>query len=297
MQKASEQNFRQFLEAITRISGEFAKILATIKQLYPRSWERFLLQKKLMLEEYLRSLQLMEADKCRQRIPGYRLNLRITNRKLFFYWQKCPHFQRLFVDVKKYYRYNDFPLQLQNKSFKDFANYHKELEIGLLWEEFENILKEKRTYSILFLHGPFESGKTLFTVLFCNAFIKHFQKTVAFINARRIILMIKDLWAQKKGIQTFLNELSTIDLLVIDDLGMENTSSFIRDEFFVNLLEQRKDQQRLTILTSKLPLDGLLKNYLYNNTKLENQRHALFAKLLSKRVIIYKLSTKITEKW
>ncbi len=297
MKALSSSQFYQKVLQVAETQPEFAKIFAQIKQLYPASWRQFLLAKQLMLQEYFRSLTLMEKNECQQRIPGYRLNLRLVKQKLFFFQQKCPHFKRLFVDVKQYYQYADFNLQLQTKNFKDFAAYQKELEIGLLWEEFENILTEKQKPILLFLSGSFSTGKTLFTALFCNAFIKHFQKPVAFLNARRIILIIKDLWAQKKGIQAFLNQLIKVDLLVIDDLGMENTSAFIRDEFFVNLLEQRKNQNRLTILTSKLTIDGLLKNYLYNNSKLEQQRHALFANLLKQQTIFYKLSTKITEKW
>ena len=273
-----------------RINQEFSQVLEMIQALYPQTWKNFLESKAAMLEKYFASYALTTAPSCQQILPGYRLKVRFLNGKLFFTWCKCPHFAKLFSNLDQFYHYSDFAIDLKTKSFRDFAQWGQKMSVSLLWAEFDNILTQKSRPRLMFVHGNPGTGKTLFCALFCNGFIKHNQKTVAFINARRIILTIKDLWAQKKALQPFLQELISVDCLVIDDLGTENTSAYIRDEFVFPLLERRILQHKLTLLISQFPLEKLLKNYLYSNTNLEIWRHERFSTLLVNHATIYKLN-------
>lgn len=276
---------------------EFKQAIIEFQSAFPNRWEEKLQQKVEMLKQYFISYDLMSEQNCRQKIVGYRYIIKFDNGNLFFKITKCPHFRQLFLNVLKYYSYNDFPKKFLNKRFNDYQDLQSELEISLLWSHFDQLLSNTAKALNLFIHGPSGTGKTLFSVLFCNAYIKKMQKKVAFINARTIVFNIKDCWNQKKGLQTFLRQLASVDLLVIDDLGFENNNAIIRDEFMINLLKTRKNYDLKTIFISKLSQKEFEKIYIYNNSKIEMQKAYEFYNLIFHKSAIYNLKVKLIEKW
>ena len=276
---------------------EFRTLIDTLRATNPKNWTKALVNKATMLERYFASWQAEKTptEQCQQTFQGYRWKIKHKMGSLFLILAKCQHYQKLFLNLNQYYTYCDFPISLMHNTFADYEELQQETHFQKLWTYFENVLNNEKAGN-LFLYGAKGTGKTLFVALFCNVLIRTFQKPVAFINARKIIFQIKESWSNKRGLESFFNTLKNAYLLVIDELGLENTNSNIRDEFFMNLLKERENHQRRTVFISRFPPEALRKIYTYDNSKIESIKADSFLHQLQKKCQVLELILKLAAK-
>ncbi|MGD9604845.1 MAG: ATP-binding protein [Bacilli bacterium] len=111
----------------------------------------------------------------------------------------------------------------------------------------------------LYLHGAFGTGKTF--ILWQLA--KHLSKK----NVKVIMVYYPDLVRTIKSYITtsefepMINRLKYIDVLILDDVGAENNSAFIRDEVLGPILQFRRDAQLPVCMSSNYDFDLLREHF------------------------------------
>ena len=61
-----------------------------------------------------------------------------------------------------------------------------------------------------------------------------------------------------------IENLKMADYLFLDDLGSEAVSEFVRDDILFTILDYRLENNLMTIITSNLNFEDLLKHYQYD---------------------------------
>lgn len=100
------------------------------------------------------------------------------------------------------------------------------------------------------------SGKTRIAAGIANELMKRY--TVKFAVSLTILQEIKNTWRRDAaGSESqLLDALSTTDILIIDDFGVEAPASWINDKMY-QIINERYINQKVTIFTSNDPLDKL----------------------------------------
>lgn len=102
------------------------------------------------------------------------------------------------------------------------------------------------------------SGKTRMAASIANHLMREKGVQVKFSTSLNIIQEIKNTWddKEKKSESRLLDALSTAEVLIIDDFGMEQLTAWINNKFF-QILNERYINNRVTILTSNIPFENL----------------------------------------
>lgn len=100
------------------------------------------------------------------------------------------------------------------------------------------------------------SGKTRIAAGIANELMKRY--TVKFAVSLTILQEIKNTWRRDAaGSESqLLDALSTTDILIIDDFGVEAPAAWINDKMY-QIINERYINQKVTIYTSNDPLDKL----------------------------------------
>lgn len=111
----------------------------------------------------------------------------------------------------------------------------------------------------LYLHSKTKgSGKTRMAASISNELIKVHGKQVKFAVSTTILKEIKNTWNRDSECteSRLLDQLSTSDILVIDDFGTEKVADWINDKFY-HIINERYINKRITIFTSNESLETL----------------------------------------
>ena len=94
------------------------------------------------------------------------------------------------------------------------------------------------------------SGKTRMAVSIANKLLENKYK-VKFAISTTIINEIKNTWNKenKYSESKLLNDLSTVDILIIDDFGTEKISDWVNDKYYY-IINERYINRKVTIFTS-----------------------------------------------
>ena len=111
-----------------------------------------------------------------------------------------------------------------------------------------------------YLSGDVGTGKTYLACCFINQFALKGVK-VAFVHVPSFFVELKNRMQDKEGNAKMLTALRQANVLVLDDIGRENVSSWSRDEILLPLLNERMEKQQLTFFTSNFSMKQLEEVY------------------------------------
>jgi len=114
-----------------------------------------------------------------------------------------------------------------------------------------------------FLFGNPGVGKTYLAAAMTNHFAKQGKK-VAFLHVPSFTQKIKNSFDDPDYIDTVLSTLRNVPILVMDDIGAESTTSWIRDEILFPILNHRMETKKITWFTSNESMESLKNHYMYN---------------------------------
>ena len=103
----------------------------------------------------------------------------------------------------------------------------------------------------LYLHGNFGCGKTYLIAASFNELAKKGYKTSIIFWPE----FVRDMFSN--SFKESLDYVKNVDLLLIDDLGAENLTSYNRDEILCPILQYRMDNKLTTFITSNLDMKEL----------------------------------------
>lgn len=106
----------------------------------------------------------------------------------------------------------------------------------------------------LLLYGTVGTGKTYFAACVANGLIDKGNR-VLMTNFARLTNQIQGMF---EGKQEFIDSLNRYDLLILDDLGAERTTEFMREMVF-NIIDSRYRSGLPFIITTNLTIDEIKK--------------------------------------
>lgn len=173
----------------------------------------------------------------------------------------CPFMQKR-RRLEKQFLAHDFPDEWFGKSFAngdvDVRNDRKDLIHFIMAVRRGDSLKKW-----LYLQGKTRLGKSYVLSIFCQELMeKNPDQTCVFLNVQSRFEELKNLsFVDKTQMQEKLNAYINADILVLDDIGNEYQSDFVRDTILNPLLDARSKSNKITMFTSRYTLNELTELY------------------------------------
>lgn len=233
-----------------------------------------------LLDNYQSLLRIAESrnkcincdglNSCRQLSVGQRLSLRYDG-VLIEEVEYCKYGmnKQNMNNLKSSYVYCDIADNLMNIDLNniEFKDNQKELYLKLA-----SIL-HKKTNKGLYIFGDLGVGKTYLCIGLSNSLVKMGHR-VSFVKVSSFFNEMRSLIGSNESLDRRISVLKTSDYLFLDDIGSETVSEFVRDDILFPILDYRLENNLVTIFTSNLNKQDLLKHYQYDRKEKSNLMNA-----------------------
>lgn len=214
---------------------------------------------------------------CKNEVYGYCYSPEKENETINFSYAMCDKLRNKEKEEEylKNVKYYDVPEEIKKASFKDlYKDDVNRVPVLKYITDFIKKYSEKQDVKGLYLNGSFGSGKTyLIAALFNDMAKKNVKSAIVYYPE-----FLRDLKASfNKDYEEKFNYIKKVDLLLLDDIGAENVSSFNRDEVLGPILQYRMEENLPTFFTSNLTLEELETNLSITSTGVD--------KVKSRRII------------
>lgn len=195
--------------------------------------------------------------KCPNTLKGHVFTVLKDYNSLNFNYLSCT---KLIKEENKYsYKKNitcfDLPKEISEASFKDaYRDDNKRLPIFKYFKEFMDNYSKGKEVKGLYLSGSFGSGKTYLIAALFNELARKGINSALVYYPELLRSLKSSFGSDYEEKFTFIK---TVPLLLIDDIGAENTTSWSRDEVLGPILQYRMEEELPTFFTSNLSLKEL----------------------------------------
>ena len=198
---------------------------------------------------------------CKNKIKGHAYLPNVKENYLDFYYQACKYEEKRIKEEAhlKYMRCYEIPKEITNAKMKDI--YTDDANRFEAIKAVNRFLKEYPNGVGIYLYGSFGSGKTYLLSAMLREFAnKKIKSAIVFWPD-----YLRDLKASFNGDKDeFKNKYNMVmkaPLLLIDDIGAENTTAWGRDEIFCPIVQYRMMEKLPTFFTSNLDLKALEQHF------------------------------------
>ncbi len=241
---------REFILAST--DDDFKKVCSRLK-----TSDEILMKYTSKLEETALELKncskCKSLGKCKNRVEGHVYYPNLRNDYIEFEYKPCKYFKE---SVRKNNTvFFETPISLENASLSDLTS---EKERNVILKYIKDFLKKKMNNEEvkgLYLSGNFGSGKSYILSALLNELSNKGFKTVN-VYYPRLLMKLKASF-NDFSYDEIMNEIMESDILLIDDIGAENNSSWSRDEVLGTILQYRMDNNLTTFFTSNFTIEEL----------------------------------------
>lgn len=206
-------------------------------------------------------------ENCKQNSKGERLSLSYKG-VIFEEIELCEYALK---NLKKNNLANEY-------LYCDIANQYLDIDLNninytedqrVLYAFMLSILHNKSSKG-LYICGDLGVGKTYLSIALANSLVKNGKK-VAFVKVADFFNVMKSYFgSDSKMIDITINKLKNAEYLFFDDIGAESVSEFIRDDILLRILDYRLENKLVTVFTSNLNKEELLKHYQYDRKEKSN---------------------------
>lgn len=207
----------------------------------------------------------VNIERCSKEIKGMTLNLvRREDESIEREYTLCPK-REIERKMNKNYLIRDFNEDLLKIDLDNVENKKGRFKYEKRIMELDmDYVKEG-----MFVYGPSSSGKSYPLIALCNEFVKN-DKKCAFVDVKTFIESLKGTFDFKKEQYGILMDMvKTADVLVLDNLGEEKQSEWVRDDVISSIIDYRNRNNSLTFITSCFSLEELEKMYNVSRTNAE----------------------------
>ena len=179
---------------------------------------------------------------CKNKINGYIYLPNIDGKRIRFDYVACKKTQKNNKEnryMKNVYVF-DIPEEIKKAKISDiYIEYKERFNVITYLNDFIKNYGKKESLKGLYLHGNFGCGKTYLVAAAFNELAKKGYKSA-------IVFWPEFLGDLKTSFQTDFKEkfdkVKKVPLLLIDDIGAENTTNWGRDDILCPLLQYRMDE-------------------------------------------------------
>ena len=198
---------------------------------------------------------------CQNKVMGYAYLPHVKENGLSFEYQACKYEQKKQTEEEplRFMTCYEIPKEIREAKMKEvYTDDENRFEAIKAINRF---LKEYPDGKGIYLYGSFGSGKTyLLSALFREFALKKIKSAIVFWPS-----YLQDLKNAFNGDRDeFKNKLNAVmkaPLLLIDDIGAENTTAWGRDEIFCPIIQYRMQEKLPTFFTSNLDLKMLEQHF------------------------------------
>ena len=194
---------------------------------------------------------------CPNILKGHCLKAIKEGKGLNFSYVPCDKFikEQNSYAYKKNITCFDLPKEISNANFNDlYRDDNKRVPIIKYFKEFIDTYTKDKTGKGLYLSGSFGSGKTYLIAALFNELAKK-NISSALVYYPELLRSLKSSFGN--DYEEKFDFIKTVPLLLLDDIGAENTTAWSRDEVLGPILQYRMEEDLPTFFTSNLTLKEL----------------------------------------
>lgn len=231
-------------------------------------------------------------NNCKNKINGYRYIPEKTNNSITFSYKACDKKMK-YEEENKYFeniKYYNISTDLRKASFKElYKDDTKRVPILKYMTEFMKSYTKGVKNKGLYLNGSFGSGKTYLVSAFFNELAKRGVKSAIVYYPE----FLRDLKASfKTDYEDKFNYVKKVPLLLIDDIGAENVSSYNRDEVLGPILQYRMEEELPTFFTSNLSIEELENNLSITSSGVDKVKARRIVERIKQLTVVLELVSK-----
>jgi len=153
----------------------------------------------------------------------------------------------------------NMPASLKNVTVADIdKNDENRVEVMLAITDFVKRFEEKPKG--LYIYGNFGIGKSYLMAYLANLLSKTYLQSTTMLHYPTFVVDIKN--AIKDGsVKERIDEIKLAQVLVLDDIGAEQHSPWVRDDVLQVILQYRMQEKRPTFFTSNFSFDDLERHF------------------------------------
>ncbi len=212
------------------------------------------------MNEYNNCMNCKNIMECKNKVEGHTYLPKIDEDRLRFNYKACRFKEKLTDDSKhlKNVRLFKVPKEIINAQMKNIHKDDKKRFEVIKWlMEFIKNYKKNPQQKGLYLYGNFGCGKSYLIAAMFNELAKE--------NVKSAIVFWPEYLRELKAsfgtdFEVKVDYIKTVPLLLIDDIGAENSTAWARDEILCTILQYRMDDKLPTFFTSNLDLKALEKH-------------------------------------
>ena len=196
-------------------------------------------------------------ENCLNTIKGYCYTAINDNGMITFSYDACSKKKKQLEDdaYKDNLDLYEMPKDIKDASFKNIYKDDKaRVPIIKYFKEFMDRYNDEEKPKGVYLNGSFGSGKTYLIACLFNEMAKKGVRSILVYYPEFLVNLkssFSDDFEEKRDC------VKKIPLLLLDDIGAENTSNWSRDEVLGPILQYRMENHLPTFFTSNLTLDEL----------------------------------------
>ena len=203
-------------------------------------------------------------ENCKNRDRGYAL--KVNNG--MFYQEACKYEKQRLERSKKTSLINTLylPQKILDALIDEYnINSDSRKKIMVQITKFLNDLKSGEKAKGLYLFGDFAVGKTYTLAVIANE-VSKMDKTSLLIYFPDLVLELKNSIGTDR-FQELVNMLKDVDVLMLDDLGSENMTTWLRDEILGPVINYRLMENKPLFISSNIKPGDLEEHLATDKTK------------------------------
>lgn len=198
---------------------------------------------------------------CQNQVAGYVFLPKKNEDQLQFNYQACKYTEKMKKETKylKNIECIDIPREIKEAKMKDInLDYESRFDIIKWLNHFIKEYPKNKQTKGLYLYGNFGCGKTYLIAAALNELAKK--------GYCSMIVFWPEYLTKLKGsfgtdFQRNMEHIKKAKILLIDDIGAENTTAWGRDEILCPLIQYRMQESLPTFFTSNLDLKALEQHF------------------------------------